>query len=112
MTLKNFLAFCEGFYGEKYSGVFLDVMVAYLKGKPEVFLDSAARVLAMRFSRTHGKAPGPAEIEKYQDEILNGIPKPSPLPDPEDCISDEERERVRELLHNLVKKLSVGRHGQ
>jgi hypothetical protein len=55
-------------------------------------------------------APGPAEIEKYWEEILTGIPEPSQLPDPEDCISDsdKEREQVGKLFHDFKKKYRMG----
>jgi hypothetical protein len=106
------MRFCENYYGEKYDGVVRDVMDAYLDKKSAQFFDAAAMVLVKRFSRTNRMAPGPAELEKYRDEILDGIPEPSPLPDPEGCISDEEREQVSEMLHNLTEKFSGGRYGQ
>ncbi|MDR1176110.1 MAG: hypothetical protein LBK83_11650 [Treponema sp.] len=108
MTKRNFLAFCEQYYGEKYDGIRLDVMDGYLEGKSGMFLDAAAGVLVKRFSRIYGKAPGPAEIEKYWDEILGSIPEPSPLPDQGEYISDEERGQIGDLLHNLAKRLSGG----
>jgi excinuclease UvrABC helicase subunit UvrB len=110
MTKQEFMRFCENYYGEKYDGVVRDVMDAYLDKKSAQFLEAAAMVLVKRFSRTNRMSPGPAEIEKYRDEILDGILEPSPLPDPENCISDKEREQVGKLLHNLVEKLSAGRH--
>jgi hypothetical protein len=112
MTKLEFMRFCENYYGEKYDGVVRNVMDVYLDKKSAQFFDSAAEVLVKRFSRSNRIVPGPAEIEKYQNEILDGIPEPSPLPDPEDCISDEDRKLAGELLHDLVKKLSVGSYGQ
>jgi hypothetical protein len=32
MTMRGLLTFFEQFYGEKYSGVFLDTMCGYLDG--------------------------------------------------------------------------------
>jgi hypothetical protein len=65
MTKRNFLAFCEQYYGEKYDGIRFDVMDGYLDGKSGMFLDAVANVLVKRFSRANRIAPGPAEIEKY-----------------------------------------------
>jgi hypothetical protein len=93
MTVKNFLTFCEGFYGERYSGILLDVMVSYLEGRSEAILDSSARVLVKRFSRIYGKVPGPAEIEKNLDEIYQGIPDPVYIPEYREEISDVDREK-------------------
>jgi hypothetical protein len=109
MTLKNFLAFCEGFYGEKYSGVFLDVMAAYLEDKSEAFLDAAARVLVMRFSRIYGKTPGPAEIEKNIDEIRQGIPEPECVPEHYEEISDRDREEMCKGLAAFRERISKGK---
>ncbi|MDR2134609.1 MAG: hypothetical protein LBP27_05825 [Treponema sp.] len=107
MTKQEFMRFCENYYGEKYGGIVFDVMDAYLGGKSAGFLDSAAAVLVKRFSRANRIAPGPAEIEKYRDEILDNIPDPTPLAAPAERISDEERAKVSEMLHNLTKKISV-----
>jgi hypothetical protein len=110
MTKQEFMRFCENYYGEKYDGVVRDVMDAYLDKESAQFLDAAVMVLVKRFSRTNRIAPGPAEIEKYWEEIFDSITKPSPLPDPEDCTSDsdEEREQVEKLLHNFKKKHRMG----
>jgi hypothetical protein len=107
MIKQEFMRFCENYYGEKYDGVVRDVMDAYLDKKSAQFLDAAVMVLVKRFSRTNRMAPGPAEIEKYWEEILAGIPEPSKLPDPKDCINDEEREQVEKLLHDFTKKYRV-----
>jgi len=92
MTMKELLVFFEGFYGEKYSGVFLDTMTAYLDGYSADFYQAAASVLVKRFSRAYGKAPGPAEIEQNKTEILSIIPRPKELPEPEERITPEEAE--------------------
>jgi RNase adaptor protein for sRNA GlmZ degradation len=103
MTLRNFLTFCENYYGEKYDGVLLDVMRGYLEGCSPEFLDSAANVLTRRFSRTHRKAPGPAEIEANFDEINEMIRKLVCLPKTREAISDEEQQAVAKMLHDLVE---------
>ena len=80
MTLRELLTFFEGFYGEKYSGVFLDTMTAYLDGSSSDFYRATASVIVKRFSRTFGKVPGPAEIENNMSEILETMHKPVLLP--------------------------------
>jgi hypothetical protein len=102
MTGQEFVRFCEQYYGERYDGLVRDVMLAYLNEKSEQFLDAAATVLIKRFSRANRIAPGPAELEKYRGEILDGIPAPLPLPD---HTSDEDRERMGELLRDWRGKL-------
>jgi hypothetical protein len=82
MTMRELLAFFEGFYGEKYTGVFLEVMTSYLDGYSADFYRAAAAVLAKRYPRGYGKAPGPAEIEKHKEEILAVMPRPAALPEP------------------------------
>jgi ssDNA-binding Zn-finger/Zn-ribbon topoisomerase 1 len=102
------MRFCENYYGEPYADKRFDVMSAYLDGKSERFFDAAANVLVKRFSRANRISPGPAEIEKYLNEILDLLPEPIALPDPRERISDEERERVGEMIHRLAEKLRFG----
>jgi hypothetical protein len=108
MTKREFMRFCENYYGEKYDGVVFYVMDAYLDKKSEKFINSAATVLVKRFSRTNRIVPGPAEIEKYLDEILDGIPHPPRLPDTAESMSEEDRKKVDEMLRNFKKKFPVG----
>jgi hypothetical protein len=108
MTKQEFMRFCETYYGEKYDGIVHDVMDAYLAEKTEKFLDSAAKTLVKRFSRANRIAPGPAEIEKYRDEIFNGIPDPPLLRFHAERMSDEDREKIDEMLGGLKKMFSVG----
>jgi len=82
MTLKQLLTFFENYYGEKYTGVVLDAVAAYLDGYSAEFYKAAAEILPKRFSRVWNKAPCPAEFEKYMDEILCIMPKPEALPEP------------------------------
>ena len=69
MTLKELLNFFENYYGERYSGVFLEAMTGYLSGKSPEFYEAAAEVMIKRFSRIYNKVPGIAEIEKHLEEI-------------------------------------------
>ena len=96
MTLKELLTFFEGFYGEKYTGVLLDTMVAYLDGSSSDFYRATACVIVKRVSRNYGKVPGPAEIEQHMTEILDTLPKWTFLPEPQ--MSAEERDKAREAL--------------
>jgi hypothetical protein len=103
MTMRELLVFFEGLYGEKYAGVFLEVMTSYLDGYSADFYQAAAVVLVKRYSRSYGKAPGPAEIEKNKEEILAVMPKPAALPEPaEEKATPEQAEaflkKMREML--------------
>jgi hypothetical protein len=109
MTVRQFLIFCESYYGEKYDGVVLDVMQGYLEDHSPEFLDAAANVLTRRFSRTYKKAPGPSEIENNLDEIYAKMPKPVYLPESREEISEEERQRVGAMLHELTESFRVGK---
>jgi hypothetical protein len=104
MTVQEFIQFCEEYYGEKYQGKILAVMNGYLDKKSERFLDCAAAVLTRRFSRTNRMAPGPAEIEKHLNEILDRIPEVKP-PEPKEQLSDEEREEMSKNLLWLSNEL-------
>ena len=108
MKRADFLTFCQLYYGEKYDGIRGEVMSEYLDGKPEPFFDAAANVLTRRFSRTNRIAPGPAEIEKYLHEIHDLMPQVRPLPAESRGISTKEQELVKEKIHWLLNKLSIG----
>ena len=69
MTVKELLAFFEGYYGEKYTGLFLDIMTDYLENSKEEYLSAMAKVMVLRFSRIYNKVPCPADIEKNEEEI-------------------------------------------
>jgi hypothetical protein len=99
MTARELLTFFENYYGEKYSGVFLDTMAAYLDGYSEKFLIAARKVIVLRFSRTYNKAPDPSVIEKNMDEILATMPKPEALPEPpmERAKTEEFAEFIRQM---------------
>jgi hypothetical protein len=105
MTRREFITFCEEYYGEKYEGMTLAVMDGYLDKKSELFLDYAAAVLTMRFSRTNRIAPGPAEIERHLDEILDCISRARESPEPREHIGDEEREEMSRKLRWLSNEL-------
>jgi hypothetical protein len=105
MTFRGLLAYFEEFYGEKYSGVFLDTMTKYLNKYSADFYNAATEVLVKRFSRTYNKAPGPTEFEKYFDEILHTMPKPKKLPEPETQIATQEEKR--DFINKLKKMLHM-----
>ena len=69
MTIRKLLDYFEGYYGEKYTGVFLEVMTAYLDGYPEKFLDAIAKVVVEKFPRHFNKSPDPAIIEENLPHI-------------------------------------------
>jgi hypothetical protein len=101
MTKRELLTFFEGYFGEKYSGIFLDTMMSYLDNYSEDFYKAAANVLVRRFSRSYNKSPGPAEFEKNMDEILAAIPKPEALPEPEFKQTDEEWAEGLEIMAEI-----------
>jgi sugar-specific transcriptional regulator TrmB len=109
MNVRQFLTFAESYYGEKYDGVVLDVMQGYLENRSSEFLEAAANVLTRRFSRTYKKAPGPAEIEDNLDEIYETMKKPVCLPEAREEISDEERQKVGAMLHELTESFKAGK---
>jgi hypothetical protein len=98
------LTFFEQVYGEKYSGVFLDTMCAYLEGRSEHFFDAAARVLVTRFPRTFRQVPGPAEFEKYAAEISAALPKRNILPAPFPPITEKDREEIGIMIAEWKQK--------
>ena len=87
MTAKELLRYFENYYGEKYSGIFLDTMISYLDGYSEVFLQTSAKVIIKRFSRIYNKAPDIAIFEKNMEEIISAMPKPVSIPEPETDIA-------------------------
>ena len=93
MTLKNLLEYFEKYYGEKYSGVLLDTMAAYLSGYSPEFYKTIAEVMIKRFSRIYNKVPGPAEIEAHMEEIIESMPQPKYLPDRDPEILNEARDK-------------------
>ncbi|MDR2597259.1 MAG: hypothetical protein LBC76_08075 [Treponema sp.] len=108
MTMKELLVFFENFYGEKYTGVFLDTMTAYLDGCTSEYYMAVRKVMVMRFPRIYNKVPGPAEIEKYMDEIdgvYAAMPKPLLPEPPAEYASPEE---AAEWLKDIKNRLSKG----
>jgi hypothetical protein len=101
MTAKSLLLFFESYYGEKYTGAFLDVMTSQLSEYAEEFLDAAAKVIVKRYSRSYNKAPGMAEIEANMGEILGAMPRKKELPAPE--LTEEERQRNLEFVERLTQ---------
>jgi hypothetical protein len=107
MNKREFMRFCENYYGEPYADKRFDVMSAYLDGKSEQFFDVAASVLVKRFSRANRISPGPAEIEKHLDEILDIVNEPVALPERKPP-SNEDREAVTDFFYKLAEKLRSG----
>ena len=103
MDAKGLMVFFEMYYGEKYSGAFLEATAAYLSGRKEAYYKAAAEVIVKRFSRVYGKAPGPAEFEKHMDEILAAMPKPPALPD---LPPKEEIAGNTSLMDDLLRRLA------
>ena len=98
-TVRDLLDFFEEYYGEKYAGTTLGVMTDYLDGHSDAFYRAAAKVMTKRFSRSYGKSPCPADIERHMDEIEAAMPKPEYLPEPETGMTREER---AEIVGNLL----------
>ena len=107
MTLRELLAFFEGYYGEKYSGVFLDVMTGYLSELSPRYYKPIAEVLVKRFTRAYGKAPSPAEVEMHMEEIKGLILMPKYLPEP-DLRSAESYGVWEELVNKFKLKIRGG----
>ena len=82
MTMKELLTSFECFYGEKYSGVFLQTMTEYLAGFSPRYYPAIYAVMVKRVSRAFSKSPGPAEIEQHKNEIIDSVPRPVYLPEP------------------------------
>jgi len=124
MTLKELLSFFENYYGEKYTGIFLDVMTDYLDGYSEYFYRAVATVLVKRFSRIYNKVPDVEAIEKNIYEINSMLPERIQITAAqEDRATPEEAEAfIKELkskmkngtcpmakqLNNIVNHLEVG----
>jgi len=109
MTTRELLTFFEMFYGEKYSGIFLETMTTYLSGYSGEFYKAAANVLVRRYSRSFGKAPGPAEFEKHKEEILATMPEPKKLPEPKPERPDKETlDTFFSNLKEHLRKLDPG----
>ena len=102
--------FFESYYGEKYSGIFLDTIIDYLDGRSESFLMTAARVITKRFSRIYNKVPDVSVIEKNIDEILYSMPKTAQIEEPKKEFTAEklkEMEAGMELMKKELERLSA-----
>ena len=111
MTIRELLTFFENYYGEKYSGVFLEVMAGYLNNSSPAFRKAAAAVMIKRFSRSFGKSPGPAEFEQHMKEILGAIPRPAALPEPVPEITEKERAENRKRVEDFLGSLGSRKRG-
>jgi len=109
-TVRELLNFFEKYYGERYSGKFLDAMIGYLDGYSDEFCKAAAEVMIKRFSRSYGKSPCPADIERHMDEILAAMPRREYLPEPDQEMTHSERmETLGRLLDETKRLLSTGK---
>ena len=105
---KDLLGFLEEYYGEKYTGTTLDVMTDYLDGHSDAFYRATVQVMTRRFSRSYGKSPCPADIERHMDEIKAAMPKPKALPEARPEMTDADMARGREWVAEL-KGIVAGR---
>jgi len=104
MTLKELLGFFENYYGEKYTGIFLDVMTDYLDGYSENYYKVVAAVLVKRFSRIYNKVPDPAVIEKNIDEINSMLPEKIYIDEPQKKrATPEEAEMFHKQLMSIMR---------
>jgi len=108
-TVKGLLDFFESYYGEKYSGAFLEATAAYLDGSSADFCKAAAEVMIRRFSRSYGKSPCPADIERHMDEIVGAMPGPAAIPEPEVPATAEEKARGASVLEEIMRRLRANR---
>jgi len=107
MTVKELLNFFEVYYGEKYTGLFLDTMAEYLKDGTDEFLSAVGKVMVLRFSRIYNKVPCPADIEKYIDEIYKAMSAPNHyLPEPAESAATPEE--ALEWLKEIKEIISGG----
>jgi len=110
MTVKELLAFFEGYYGEKYTGLFLDTMTNYLEGCNEEFLSAVGKTMVLRFSRIYNKVPCPADIEKNMEEILTVMTSPVMLTEPqEERATQEEAEQYMQILRLMTNTGAGGK---
>ena len=110
MTAKGLMGFFESYYGEKYAGTTLGVMTDYLDGHSDAFYKAAAKAMTKRFSRSYGKSPCPADIERHMDEITSLMPRPEPLPEPGlEMSRDERMETLGRLLSEVGSLLRSDR---
>jgi len=111
MTLNNLLIFYEKVYGEKYDGIFKEVMIDYLANGSEAFYKSCAEIIVKRYSRIYNKVPDPAILEKHMDEILANIPDTPALPQPEDVYVRPTPEEHEQFITEMREILSRGSGG-
>jgi len=106
MTVKELLNFFESYYGEKYTGMFLDVMLDYLYDGTDEFLSAVRKIMVLRFSRIYNKVPCPADIEKNMEEITAVMSAPKVyLPEPEEPrATPEEAQKFHEQLMSIINK--------
>jgi len=95
---------------EKYEGIFQDTMFDYLNGRSSEFYRAAANVLVRRVSRAYGKAPGHAEFEKHMAEIVEAVPLPPGIPEPEaESVDRDEALRNIAELKTLMESMRTAK---
>ncbi|MCL2174439.1 MAG: hypothetical protein FWB73_00190 [Treponema sp.] len=107
MTVRGLLDFFENYYGEKYTGVFLEVMTEYLNNFSDDYLEALSKTMVLKYPRSFNKSPDPAILEKYTDEIYNEIERRKlkfAIPErPTEICTPEEAEiyinQMREILN-------------
>jgi len=104
MTAKGLLSYFENYYGEKYSGIFLDTMISYLDGYSENFLQTAAEVIIKRFPRIYNKVPDVSVFESNKNEIFDKMPNPKQLPKPEIQIHTIQEIEQWDMYINTLKE--------
>jgi len=108
MNVKELLVYFENYYGEKYTGVFLEVMLDYFENCSVEFLQAVAKVIILRYPRSFNKSPDVAIIEKNFEEISKWMIKiqiQNALPEPPEERCDPEIARkyiseMREIFKN------------
>jgi hypothetical protein len=108
MTVRELLTFFENYYGEKYTGLFLDTMTEYLENGTDEFLSAVRKIMVLRFSKIYNRSPCPADIEKHLGEIYEVMSSPKLyLPEPENQYATKEE--AQEWLNEIKSVLSKGR---
>ena len=112
MTVKLLLGFFEAYYGEKYTGIFLDTMLDYFDECSTDFLEAVRKVIILRYPRSFNKAPDVAVIEKNIGEIhkaMEDIKNRNALPEPPTVIcSSEEAEKYISEIKRTFKNTHRG----
>jgi len=111
MTVNELLSFFENYYGEKYTGYFLDSMNEYLYNCSEEFLLAVRKVIVLRYSRSFNKSPDIAVIENNLKEIYQIMTKlqiKNALPEPvEEKCNPETAEKYIDKIKDMFRKIEA-----